>query len=345
MRVRRLPLLLAAAALALTGCTTGSTGSTSSGDGDVSSSAAEADSGAFPVTIKHAFGSTTVTSEPKRVATLGWSDQDMAVSLGVVPVGSTKITYGGNEAGSTDFFDAAVKELGGAAPTRYDDTDGIPFAEVAKVRPDLILATNSGLTKADYDKLSKIAPVVAYPGKPFLTPWRTSLETVGQALGRAEKADEVEDATEDEIEAASEKHPDLDGTTFMLTYLSTTDLSTVGIYGSDDTRVAFLRDFGLEDAPSVLSVVKPGAFYGTVSAERSAGLQADVVLAFTDEGGSLRTFAEHPLIGKIPAFKDKHVYTEDDTVVSEALTNPTPLSIPVVIDQVLPKLDRAVKGS
>ena len=70
-----------------------------------------------------------------------------------------------------------------------------------------------------------------------------------------------------------------------------------------------------------------------------------MVLAFTDEGGTLDTFAKHPQIGKIPAFADGHVYTEDDTVVSEAITNPTPLSIPVVIEQVLPKLDAAVQGS
>ena len=108
-----------------------------------------------------------------------------------MPVGATKITYGGNKAGSTDFFDAKVEELGGEAPARYDDTDGIPFAEVAKVSPDLILATNSGLTKADYDKLTKIAPVVAYPDVPWITPWRTSLETVGKALGRSDEAAQV----------------------------------------------------------------------------------------------------------------------------------------------------------
>ena len=134
-RLRHLALAVSLGALALTGC---STGSTDSDDAGTSTTKAEAD--AFPVTIEHAFGETTIDKEPTRVATLGWSDQDHAVALGVVPVGATKITYGGNKSGSTDFFDAAVEELGGKAPARYDDTDGIPFAEVAKVSPDLILA-------------------------------------------------------------------------------------------------------------------------------------------------------------------------------------------------------------
>ena len=49
------------------------------------------------MTIDHAYGSTTIEEEPQRVATLGWSDQDHALALGVVPVGATKLTWGGNE--------------------------------------------------------------------------------------------------------------------------------------------------------------------------------------------------------------------------------------------------------
>jgi iron complex transport system substrate-binding protein len=339
-RLRTLALAVTLGALALTGC---ATGSTDSDDSAPSSTKAEAD--AFPVTIEHAFGSTTIEKEPTRIATLGWSDQDHVAALGVVPVAATKITYGGNKSGSTDFFDAAVEKLGGKEPTRYDDTDGIPFAEVAKASPDLILATNSGLTKADYDKLTKIAPVVAYPEVPWVTPWRTSLETIGKALGRSDEAEDVLERTEDEIATAKEKYSDMEGKTFMLNYLSTTDLSTIGIYGSQDTRVQFLRDFGLKDAPAVAKVVKPGEFYGTISADQADTLASDVVLAFTDEGGTLDTFAKHPQVGKIPAFASGNVYTEDDTVVSEAITNPTPLSIPVVIEKVLPKLDEAVRGS
>src|ERR1044072_206323 len=89
-RLRTLALALSLGALALTGC---ATGSTDSGDSaGASSTKAEAD--AFPVTIEPAFGSTTIEQEPKRVATLGWSDQDHVAALGVVPVGATKITYG-----------------------------------------------------------------------------------------------------------------------------------------------------------------------------------------------------------------------------------------------------------
>jgi iron complex transport system substrate-binding protein len=42
---------------------------------------------AFPVTIEHAFGSTTVPAAPQRVATIGFNEADFALALGVVPVG------------------------------------------------------------------------------------------------------------------------------------------------------------------------------------------------------------------------------------------------------------------
>ena len=82
------------AAALLTGCSTGSTASDTSAAEPTATTSAEAD--AFPITIEHALGETTIEEEPTRVATLGWTDQDHALSLGVVPVGSTKLTWGGN---------------------------------------------------------------------------------------------------------------------------------------------------------------------------------------------------------------------------------------------------------
>ena len=200
LRRRSLPALLVGVALAgagLSGCATGSTEAAETPD-----AATSADAQAFPVTIEHAFGSTEITEEPKRVATLGWSDQDAALALGVVPVGATKLTWGGNAQGSSDWFDAALEKVGGEQPVRYDDSDGAPVEEIAKLDPDVILATNSGITEQEYKKLSKIAPVVAYPEAPWVTPWQTSLETVGKALGRTSQAEEVAATTQQEIDAA-----------------------------------------------------------------------------------------------------------------------------------------------
>jgi iron complex transport system substrate-binding protein len=336
---------LAAATLlvaALTGC---STGSTSADDATEPTSTTSVDPDAFPVTIEHALGETTIESEPTRVATLGWTDHDHVLALGVVPVGATKITWGGNENGSTDWFDAAVEEAGAEAPVRYDDADGAPIDEVAELAPDLILATNSGITEAEYKKLSKIAPVVAYPEAPWTTNWQTTLEMVGQALGRTALAEEVRAETEATIEEAKADYPELQGAELIYGYLTATDLSSVGMYAPADPRVSILRDFGMVDAPAVVDAIKPGEFYGMVSAEQASELDSDVFVTWVDSPESVETIQKDKLLSQIPAIADGHWYAETDQQRTMASTNPTPLSIPTIVIDFLPNVAKAVEGA
>ncbi|WP_210439162.1 iron-siderophore ABC transporter substrate-binding protein [Nocardioides xinjiangensis] len=341
---RSLAAPVAAATLllsALTGCSTGST------TGDTASeptATTTADADAFPVTIEHALGETTIESEPTRVATLGWTDQDHALALGVVPVGATKIAWGGNAGGSTEWFDAAVEEAGAEAPVRYDDADGAPVEEIAELAPDLILATNSGITEAEYAKLSKIAPVVAYPEDPWTTPWQTSLEMVGEALGRTALAEEVLADTDAAIEEARAANPQLDGAELIYGYLTPADLSSVGIYAPEDPRVAFLRDLGMVDAPAVAGAIEPGAFYGSVSAEQSSELDSDVFLTWVDSADAVETIEDDKLLGRIPAIAEGHWYAETDKATAMASTNPTPLSIPTIISDFVPHVVEALEG-
>lgn len=328
-------------AVGLTACSTGSTESASTDDAATSGKAEE---GAYPVTIEHAFGETTIEEEPKRVATVGWTDADHVLALGVVPVGATELTWGGNDQGSSDWFDARLEEVGGEAPTRYSDTDGIPFDEIAESQPDLILATNSGITEKDYEKLSAIADVVAYPEGPWVTSWEDSLEMVGDALGRPARADEVQEETEQAIEDARAEHPELDGTSFVFTFLTPTDLSKVGVYGDEDPRVEIMEEFGLETPAWVEEVVPEKQFYADVSAERAATIEADLLLTYEENEGDTAELADDRLLGRIPALASGSFVAEPDKQLGLAVTNPTPLSVPVIIDDFLPKVAAALKG-
>lgn len=342
-RTLRLGAAAALAVAALTACSTGSTNDADSATEPTAKTSADAD--AFPVTIQHALGETTIEEAPTRVATLGWTDHDHALALGVVPVGATAITWGGNAAGSTAWFDAAIEEAGAEAPVRYDDADGAPIDEVAELAPDLILATNSGLTEAEYTKLSKIAPVVAYPEAPWTTSWQDSLAMVGEALGRTARADELEAEAEATIEQARADNPVLDGAEMIYGYLTATDLSTVGIYAPEDPRVAFWHDMGMVDAPSVADAIEPGQFYGSVSAERASELDSDVFLTWVETPDAVDVIARDKLLGDIPAIASGHWYAETDKTVTMAATNPTPLSIPTIVSDVLPKVVKALVGS
>lgn len=343
--MRRAHLTVAAALIGLTSITACSTGSNDSASDDAPpASDGQVDDNAFPVTLEHAFGETTVESEPQRVVTIGWTDTDHAVALGVVPVGATKLTWGGNDTGSSDWVDQAVEDLGGTAPTRFDDTDGAPVDEIAKLTPDLILATNSGLTQADYDKLSKLAPVVAYPENPWVTSWEDSLEIVGRALGRTSAAEQLEDDIESRLDAVERENPQFEDKTFVFTMVDQTDLGQISIYGEQDPRVEIVEDLGLETADVVERTVEEGSFYGSVSAEQAGTLEADVMLTYADSEADIQKLADHPLIGKIPALAAGNVvWAENQSPLGLALTNPTPLSIPVIIDELVPKLAAATQ--
>jgi iron complex transport system substrate-binding protein len=334
----RLRILVAcvAVALALTSCST----STTDDDSDPKA-ATSVDPHAFPVTIEHAYGTTTIDREPKRVVTLGWSDQDVALALGVVPVGAVKITWGGNAKDSTPWFDAKLAELGGKQPTRYSDADGAPIEDIAKLAPDLILATNSGITKKEYDKLSKLAPVVAFPGDPWVTSWQKSLEMIGEALGRSTLAQQVEEQTDKSIVDAAKANPEIVGKSFIFAALTTTDMSKIDYYTPEDNRPRLLTDLGMVNAPIIEQISKPGTFYGTISAERADELTSDVFITYAETSKDLATFEHNDLLGQIPGIKDGHVLASTNQTDALGLSAPSPLSIPYAMTHFVPQVAEA----
>jgi iron complex transport system substrate-binding protein len=333
-----------AAVAAVAACSTTSTTDTAStGSGATAESAV--DEGAFPVSIEHAYGETTIDAEPTRVATFGWVDQDHALALGVVPVGAIEVSWGGNEQLSTPWFDAELEELGGEQPTRYSDADGAPVEEIAKLQPDLILATNSGLTEQEYKKLSKLAPVVPFPGDPWLTSWQDSLDMVGKALGRSELAAQVREDTEASMEQAAEDNPQIVGKSFIFTSLSTADTSKIDYYTPADSRPLLLTALGMVNAPIIEEISEPGAFYGTVSAERAKDMKADVFITYAEKEGDLAVFRKDPLLGQIPGIRSGHVVASTDKTDALGMSSPSPLSIPYAMENFIPLVAQGVDGN
>lgn len=349
-RLKTVPIAAAAllAAAVMAGCSTGNGDSASAasrtGNGTTSAQRSAVDADAFPVTIKHHFGSTTITSEPARIATLGTNDPDNLLTLGVVPVGVTKVSWGGNARGSTPWFDTKLKALGATMPTQYDNTDSVPFTDIAALDPDLILATNSGITKAQYDKLSKIAPVVAYPDGPWTTTWQRSLLMDGRATGRVALAERIEKQTEHTLDSAKTRFPQIQGKTFIFASLSSADMSSISYYTPVDARTTFLTSIGMTSAPVIDKIAPKGAFYGQVSAERAAQLKSDVFITYAEKASDAATFTDNTLIGQVPAIKSGHLLAATDKTVALSATIPTPLSIPYALKHFVPLVAKAVTG-
>lgn len=287
-----------------------------------------AQAGSFPLTIAHAFGTTTIPARPQRVATVNSGNHEVPLALGIVPVGMAAANYGDDDGdGLMPWVAERLAQLGGDSPMLFDEGDGIDFEAVAASEPDVILAAYSGLTRADYDTLSRIAPVVAYPEAAWTTEWRQMIRLNSAGLGMAAQGDALVARMESEIARTVGQHPQLRGKTAMfVTHLDSTNLSVVNFYSANDTRVKFLADLGLAMPRSVVEATQPGRYSGSISAERIDDFD-DVDILVTYGGAPLMAaMRADPLTGRMPAVaQDAVVLLGNDPLGNAA--NPTPLGL------------------
>ncbi|NPC95618.1 iron-siderophore ABC transporter substrate-binding protein [Nocardioides sp. zg-DK7169] len=313
---------------------------------DDSSDAPEAggSSGSFePVTIEHAFGATEIDEQPERVVTWGWGSPDAALALGVTPVAMEKLTYGANEAGFMPWQEEAFEEFGDEVPIALTPGEAPPFEEIAAAEPDLILANYSGITEADYEKLSKIADTVAYPEEPWATPWRDVVTTVGEALGKPEEAEQLLEGIDAEVAEAAEEHPEFEGKTIAAVAI---DPSAFYVYRGVDPRVQFLEDLGFTLAPSVDELdTEETTFYYTLSTEEVDKLTSDVLLSYVPTEERAEQIAKDPTFKTMQQFRDDTVATVVGEDVVSAVSPPTALSLTWGLDVFVDALAQAADNA
>ncbi|WP_415853984.1 iron-siderophore ABC transporter substrate-binding protein [Sinomonas sp. G460-2] len=337
--------LTGAAALTLTAaaCSTGP----STGGADAASPSAGG-AASFPVTVKHAYGETTIAKQPTRVATVSWVNDDVALALGVVPVAVPKNEWGGNASGSTPWKDAKLAALGASwgsakAPAQFSEADGVNVTEIAKAAPDVILAAYSGLKKEDYDKLSKIAPVVAFPELAYGTPWQESTRLIGQALGKSAEAEKLVTNLENRIKESAAKYP-LAGKTFIYGNLEPAKADGVNIYTAADNRPRFLSQLGMKLAPVVTEKTTDSkAFFIPWSAEKANELSSDVFVTWVPEAKTAAQITADPLLSQIPAIKRGALVADTDNTLTLSVSAASPLSLPYALEKFLPLLGDAAK--
>ena len=299
----------------------------------VASGSASADeSQTYPIVIKHAFGTTTIPEKPKRIATVAWANHEVPLALGVVPVGFAAANFGDdNGDGMLPWVEKRLKELGAEKPVLFDEGDGIDFEAVAETKPDVILASYSGLSQSDYDTLSQIAPVVAYPEAPWSTDWRDMIRLNSAGMGMAAEGEALIRKIDSEIADAVTAYPHLKGKAAMfVTHLDATDLSTINFYTTNDTRVRFFNDLGLVSPKSVVDASKPGQFSGSVSAEQiDAFDDVDIVVTYGSEE-LYNAMKNNPLMAKMPVVANNAIVMLGRNPLGTA-ANPTPLSISWVL--------------
>lgn len=333
----------------LTACsgTAAAPSSTASGTAPASSAAdtSSAKEVSYPVTVTHAFGQTVIQSEPKNIVAISWGNLDVPLALGVVPTGVSKANFGAvDKNGLLPWSEAAYEKLGEKKPVVFDDTDGLDYEAISDAKPDVILAAYSGITKEEYDLLSKIAPVIAYPKYAWQTYWREQTIMDAKGMGREAKGEALVAETDKLINTKVSQYANMKGKTGAFLYFNASDLGKFYVYLPTDPRAAYLTDLGLKFPDSVKKLAQGAdSFSVTLSAENIDVLKdVDIIITYGDEA-VLKTLKADPLVGKIPAVANGSVVMVNNTSTLAASCTPSVLSIPATIDEYLKLIDDAAK--
>lgn len=338
MRISRtLSIALAAlVSIGLVGCS--NAGSSADSAPDATADTANT----FPVTIDHAFGQTVIEKKPERVASVAWANHEVPIAMGIVPVGMAKVTWGDDDGnGVLPWVEDALSDLGvdtsklgdeaaekaGEVPMLFEESDGIDFEAVADSKPDVILAAYSGITKEDYETLSKIARVVAYPDTPWATPLDEVIRMNAAALGAKQEGEELVNKLDGEITTAFDAHQKLVGAKVLFAYIDPSDLSQVGYYTAADPRTGFLFQHGMAAPQEVANNSDSEEFYLSVSAENADVFNdVDLIVTYGDDS-LLKALQADPLLSKIPAVAEGRVAVLADNTPLAASAIVSPLSI------------------
>ena len=320
---------------ALTAC---STDDQSGNSGD--SQAVNAEQGAFPTTIEHRYGSTEIKEAPQRVVSLGYTDQDALLALGVTPVSVNYwdgMTPDGQAAGNW-----SNDKIEGDTPRIDKDTE-VNAEAIAKDNPDLIVAVYSDIDEDTYKKLSEIAPVVVQKGEyeELQQPWDVTTEEIGQAVGKPEEAKRQVEQVKEKFAELKGRHPEWAEKELGVATVSDESLA---VFAEGDPRSRFFTELGFKINPAYAGITKD-KFYGEVSKENADQINSDVLvwdqLSYSPKQ-SKASVTEDPIVGKLPAVKDGHsVYLEGD--LEKAFGWQTVLSLNYLLDKIEQPLADATK--
>ncbi|MYW98042.1 iron-siderophore ABC transporter substrate-binding protein [Amycolatopsis rubida] len=323
--IKTIPFALACAlTVALSACTNNS----------ADSDAAQPASAGFPVSVPGKFGAAQVPSAPKRVVAMDWTSADIALSLGVAPVGMAKVATadGGIEPWTKPL-------LGANSPKLFSVDSGDPIDQVAALKPDLILATKDYNLGESYQQLSQIAPVVTYAKAPNSDSWQDATRGIAKALGKSAQADQTIAKTTADIAAAKKTHPELAGKTYN--FLVTPQAAGVhAVNSTADVSAQFLDQLGLSLSPAVRSMPDssiPGRTL--VSWENVSKLDANLLLA-TGSPSSLKLAQATPGFTDLPAVK-RGAYLPLQPALAQAIAFPSSVSLEWALGQLTPKLSDA----
>jgi iron complex transport system substrate-binding protein len=286
------------------------------------------------VTVKHAFGETTIPAPPKRVVSAGFTEQDCLLAVGVVPIAVTD-WWGGEPFGVWPW---AQSKLGSAQPVLLSLNDGIQVDQIATLKPDLIVATNAGVDQDTYTKLSAIAPTIPQSGQdPFFEPWKDQANTIGQAVFQADQMQSLIADVDSKFATAAKDNPQFNGKKVLLLQGNTAFENSV-VATLPGWRTDFLTQMGLT-IPDSINPFERDDHRAVIPVDQIGPVldAADMLIWSTESDDEQAALLANPRIAALRATRQNdNVFAGKE--LSGAIAFSSPLSLPYVAARLPPVL-------
>lgn len=296
----------------------------------------------FPIEVEHKYGTTTIKKKPEKIVTLGLSDQDVVLALGKKPIGAI------------DWFKERpyglwpwTKDLWGDTPPEIvGERDDYNLEKILNLKPDLVLAQYSGMSKDQYDELSKFTSVVAQPKgfDDYGAPWQDMARLAAEAMGETAELDEQIAAIDGKFASIREAHPDWKGKSVSV--VDPYEPGKLVAFQETDPKAAFLEELGFQVPEEINKAARESKDNNAVelSSERFDMIDTDLIVVLTfDPDAAKQALDANPVWQGLTAVKDGRVLfvPYSDPAIGAALSFNTVLSIPYAIDQFVPLLEKS----
>ena len=141
---------------------------------------------AYPVTVKHDAGETTLTKRPQRVIAVGDIHFEELLALGIQPVGYAHRFAQPPVLGAKFVSLGDLNRYASKPPVYVGDLFTPSLEVMLSLKPDLIVSSQPELHAA----LSKVAPTLTLQSRDADS-WRTTLPVLGTVFGQQRRAAEI----------------------------------------------------------------------------------------------------------------------------------------------------------
>ncbi|WP_449407837.1 ABC transporter substrate-binding protein [Microbacterium maritypicum] len=210
----------------------------------------------------------------------------------------------------------------------------------------MILANHSGISETEYQRLTEIAPTVAFAESMWASDRDELTLTIGSVLDKEDEAQQLLDDADAAIAAAAEAHPEFQGVVFTYGWFLGEGETSLGLYLPRDPRVPLIEQLGFTGSADVAALESTtDEFFAEVSLEEVGDIESQFHIGWANTPEDVAHTVGDPLISRWSSIAAGSYYFFEDQRLGWATTAPSVLSIPATIDDLADALAGAVPAA